>query len=101
MERQRRRGDDLRAQLIEQATRDQAFRQELVRDPKGAVQRELGLRVPPGFEITVLEETPTTAYLVLPPVPGTSGQELSERDLEAVAGGWGSWDDAQQVLNPP
>ena len=36
----------------------------------------------------VLEESPSTVYLVLPPpVPG-AGAELSDADLEAVAGGW-------------
>jgi hypothetical protein len=39
-------------------------------------------------EIQVVEETPTTAYLVLPAGPVRAGQELSDQELEAVAGGW-------------
>ena len=93
MERQGQRRSELRAQLIERATRDQAFRQELVRDPKGVIQRELSVEIPPGVDIRVVEESPTTSYLVLPPAPVASGQQLSDRDLEAVAGGWSAWTD--------
>ena len=78
----------LEAQLIERATRDQGFREELIRDPKGVIGREFGIDVPGSVEIRVLEETPTASYLVLPPAPVASGHELSDRDLEAVAGGW-------------
>ena len=88
MGRQGQRRDELQSQLVERATRDQSFREELVRDPKGVIQRELGLQIPPNLEIRVLEETPTTSYLVLPPAPVAAGQDLSDGDLEAVAGGW-------------
>ena len=78
----------LEAKLIDRALQDDAFRQELVRDPKGIVERELGSAIPEHIQVQVLEESPTTVYLVLPPpVPG-AGAELSDADLEAVAGGW-------------
>lgn len=88
MEQQLQRRDELQAQLIERATGDPTFRRELMADPKGVLERELGLKLPPTLDIRVLEETPARNYLVLPPAPATAGHDLSDQDLQAVAGGW-------------
>ena len=88
MDQRGQRHNDLQSQLIERATRDQGFREELIRDPRGVIGREMGVEIPPTVEIRVVEETPTASYLVLPPIPATAGQQLSDEDLEAVAGGW-------------
>ena len=53
------------------------------------MEQELGTRLPEGIEVRVVEETADTIYLVLPyasPLGGEEG-ELSDQDLEAVAGG--------------
>ena len=76
------------AQLIARAQKDPAFRQELVNDPKGVFARELGLSMPDTIGVQVLEERPDQVYLVLPPAPASIGTELSDADLEVVAGGW-------------
>jgi hypothetical protein len=76
------------SQVIDRATRDSAFRQELLQNPKETVERELGVNIPPGIELRVVEETSSTLYLVLPPQAMAAGQELSDRELEQVAGGW-------------
>ena len=78
----------LEAQLIDRALKDETFRQELVRDPKGVFTRELGITMPEQIQVQVLEESPTTVYLVLPRSVASAGTELSDADLEAVAGGW-------------
>lgn len=85
----------LEAHVIERAWKDEIFRQELLRDPRGVLQRELaqlrpeGGQLPENVDVQVVEETPTTLYLVLPSRPQTAGTsvELSDADLELVAGG--------------
>jgi hypothetical protein len=77
---------DSEARLIDRAWKDEAFRRALIEDPKGTLERELQVKVPEGVSLTVLEETPTQRYLVLPPAPRQDGGELSDAELEAVAG---------------
>jgi len=68
---------------------DESFRQELLADPKGALEQELGIRLPDEVQVRTVEETADTIYLVLPNAsPTGEGGELSDRELEAVAGGW-------------
>jgi hypothetical protein len=78
---------EIEAGLIERAAKDEAFRRALVADPKGTLERELGVRMPDGVSLAIIEETPTRRYLVLPPAPRRDGGELSDTDLESVAGG--------------
>ena len=59
------------------------------RDPKGALEQELGIRLPDEVQVRTVEETADTFYLVLPSASTVGeGGELSDRELEAVAGGW-------------
>jgi hypothetical protein len=71
----------------ERAARDPQFRQELQRDPKGVVERELGVQLPANMQISVLEESPDQMYLLLPQRQAEVGA-LSDEQLESVAGGW-------------
>ena len=73
--------------LVERSLEDESFRQRLLEDPKGAVEQELGTRLPEGAQVRVVEESADTIYLVLPSTsPLGEVGELSERELEAVAG---------------
>ena len=75
--------------LIVRAIEDEVFKQELISDPNGVIERELGIQLPSGGQIRVLAQDANVEYLVLPPQPAPDG-ELSEEELEAVAGGgWG------------
>jgi hypothetical protein len=70
--------------VIAKAWSDAAFKQRLVSDPKAALA-ELGITgLPAELEIKVVENTPSAVYLVLPPAPPG---ELSESELDAIAGG--------------
>ncbi len=97
--------EEMRRRLIERSAQDEELRQRLLNDPKGTVEQELGATLPEGIEIRAIEETPETIYLVLPPKAATSheGGELSDREFEAVAGGWdiGTGDDAPTCQGPP
>jgi hypothetical protein len=74
--------------LIAKAWTDEAFKQELLSDPKGVIERELGTQISDGVQIQVIEETPTTYYVSIPVKPTLAAEgELSDEELEAVAGG--------------
>jgi hypothetical protein len=83
---------DLEALLISKAMADEAFKSELISNPKAVIAREIGQELPEGVEIEVLESTPKKLYLVLPlkveseEIPT---EELSDKELESVAGGVG------------
>jgi len=85
----------IQEQIIAKAMKDEAFRQELLSNPKAALERELGISVSPGVTIAMHEDTPTTLHLVLPAL-GDQMRELSDAELEQTTGGWsagtcGTW----------
>jgi hypothetical protein len=77
---------EVEANIIAKAWQDDAFKQELMNNPKAVYQSELGQSAPSNLQIQVLEETSDTVYLVIPQKPQVS-EELSEEALEQVAGG--------------
>jgi hypothetical protein len=81
----------LEDRLIEKARQDEAFYRALRADPRAALGQELGGSIPEGITITVVEETPTSYYLVLPANPARRSEELSDAELESVAGGGGEF----------
>lgn len=77
--------NELEQKIIERAWKSESFKQQLMRDPRGALEREVEMRVPEGVNIKILEESPDTLYIVLPMNPDA---ELTEIELDAVAGGF-------------
>ena len=51
------------------AMQDEAFKQSLLADPKAVLSEELGQAIPENIEVSVVEETSDTRYLVIPPQP--------------------------------
>jgi hypothetical protein len=77
---------DLEAKIVKRSWEDEAFRKEFTSDPAGAFTKYLD--VPAGHlpKITISQEEPGTWHIVLPTKPGDAS-ELSDTDLEKVAGG--------------
>jgi hypothetical protein len=71
--------------LIAKSWHDASYKQALLANPKAVVQREFGVPLPPEVTVQVFAEDAHTQYLVLP--PALSDLELSDDQLEQVAGG--------------
>ena len=82
---------ELERRLINRSMEDETFRQRLLDDPKGTLEQELGERLPEGLDVRVVQESQQSIYLVLPSASRVGGGgSLSDRELDAVAGGFGS-----------
>jgi hypothetical protein len=90
--------EDVEQRIISRAASDSAFRQQLLSDPRAALESELGVTLPASVKVNVLEESASEYYLVLPPASAAAGSELSDAELAGVAGGSGnSWNDTTCV----
>lgn len=72
-------------QLLARCRTDSTFQARLQADPRRTLA-EAGIALPEGVEVRVLQSTPQRLVL---PLPGPL-RELSDADLEAVAGGAGN-----------
>jgi hypothetical protein len=72
--------------IVEQAQKNPKYHQQLMSDPRGLMEKQLGTSIPKSVNIKVLQETADTYYIVLP-ASTKEGAELSDADLEKVAGG--------------
>ncbi len=79
--------NSIQEQIIAKAMKEETFRQELLSNPKAAIERALGITVPAGVTITMHQDTPTTLHLVLPVRAPEGGAELSDAELEQATGG--------------
>jgi hypothetical protein len=73
--------------VLQRSTVDLEFRKRLLTDPRPAILDAFGVRIPATFRVKFVEKgDDLDALIVLPDVPSRDG-ELSDRDLESVAGG--------------
>jgi hypothetical protein len=77
---------DIEAKIVALAWQDDDFRRKFVADPKGQFEERLGTNLPASLKMTVHEEGENSLHFVIPAKPKTSA-ELSDEDLEKVAGG--------------
>jgi hypothetical protein len=78
---------DVRDALVREALKDEAFRESLLANPKFAVERALGTTLPDRLEVVLLRETEDLMYIVLPKEFPSNVANLSDAELETVAGG--------------
>ena len=71
--------------ILDRAASDSALRARLVAGGASAL-RALGVDVPDGVTVTFVEDSVTVRHLV---IPAPAGAELTEADLDKVAGGAG------------
>ena len=77
---------EMEALIVQRAWKDDAFREEFVADPKATIEKYSGQKLPAEFKIVALAEDDKTIHFVIPPKPANT-DELSDEDLEKVAGG--------------
>jgi len=77
---------ELEAKIVQKAWEDEAFRAEFIADPAAAFVKYTGVPAAQLPKIVVHEEAAGQWNIVLPARPSNSG-ELSDDELEKVAGG--------------
>jgi hypothetical protein len=81
------RGSEIADLIYNFAASDPNYRDALLKRPKEILSRQMGVELPDWLKVKVVEETADTVYLVAPRAKTESGNELSDADLEKVAGG--------------
>ena len=76
-------------QVMERAAVDREFRQRLLTDPRGAIRAAFGLEVPADLKVKFIEKGADVDTLVVLPDLRRPEGELTDADLDAVAGGQG------------
>jgi hypothetical protein len=81
-----RKATEFQMQLTARAWRDEPFKHRLLHDAKAAVVQELAVTLPDELNVAVFIADDDHQYVVLPSA-AVGGMELSDEQLEAVAGG--------------
>jgi len=79
--------DRVMKSVRERAVEDRSFRTELLAHPHQAIKDATGEVVPDSIRLQMVDQSAAHITVVLPPMAEESDDELSEQQLEAVAGG--------------
>ncbi|MFN0129487.1 MAG: NHLP leader peptide family RiPP precursor [Verrucomicrobiales bacterium] len=82
--------------VVGNALKHTPYREALLKNPKKVIETQLNNKLPEGLNVKVIEESGDTIYVRLPHRV-TEGSELSDADLEQVAGGKGFGSDDTQT----
>jgi hypothetical protein len=80
--------------VVARAWSDELFKKRLLADP-AVVLKEHGIEVPSEMAVKVMEDSTEVVHLILPSPPA----ELSEEEMNQVAGGTGTIGDDAQLAN--
>lgn len=83
--------DEAMVKIEKLASTDTDFRKLCLSDPHAAIKQATGKDVDPGYKLKFVENEDGYETFVLPDFKG-SGDELSDSDLDSVAGGGTKWD---------
>ena len=72
--------------VMERAAQDGAYKEKLLGDTHAAIEEVAGRPIPEGIKVVVHENTTSTLHFTLPHQHEADG-ELSDEELEQVAGG--------------
>ena len=72
--------------VVSNASKHPKYRDALMADAKGVIEKQLNNELPSSLSVKVVQEDANTIYIVLPHAVA-EGAELSDADLETVAGG--------------
>lgn len=61
--------EQLKAKIIQKAWEDEAFKNQLLANPKAALKQAFGITIPDDFQVKAVEETSTDFVLVIPANP--------------------------------
>jgi len=78
---------DIEAKIVALAWQDEEFRRKFIADPKGQFEERLGTTLPASLTMTAHQEDENSLHFVIPVKPRENLDELTDEELEKVAGG--------------
>jgi hypothetical protein len=78
---------DIEQKIVALAWKDDGFRRDFLADPKAQFESHLQVKLAPALKIEAHQEDENHLHFVIPAKPKADLDELSDADLEKVAGG--------------